>query len=418
MDIIQKTFGKMQEFYSLSRSLDGIYLSHVTNYNTRTITIASILTVMIELVMITRLFISHPAIDTPASRTYFLFYLSLIIIASIYLLVQARIFGKLSQTYWLQFLFVASYLLWNVLLNSYDLFRNGQGSSLALVSAIVFASILIHFRPHHMMILQGAVFILFFVINNHRIEDKINASIAVTVAIVANLLFYIQEIYNVHSRQQLTLMTSHLEKEQMDGAMQYLKRLQEAQTQTAIYHHDLRHTLNLVEQLAIQGNLDRIRDFVSDSQEALNSPSPSIYCQHETVNLILGSFAQRAASNHVAFNTEIHLPEMLPLSDTQLCALLCNLLENALHSVKCVENTTPRHIYVKIIVSNGRLVILVENDYVGTILMKNGTPISQNQDGTHGFGVQSIIHITERHHGIYVFETEGQLFRAKILLHL
>ncbi len=405
-----------KEFFALCRSLDGTYLRNITGDNVRTMRVAAILTLVLEVGMILRLFASRPAMDTPASRIYLGFYVALIGVAALYLLAQRRMDSE--ESYWLQFGAVACYLLWNVLLNSYDLHRGGQGSSLALVSAIIFASILVHFRPHHMMILQGLSFILFFAINGALIEDKVNAVLAVTVAIVANVFFYVRDIRAADHQQRLAQMTVHMEREQMEGAMQYLRRLQESQTQTAIYHHDLRHTLNLVEQLAAQGNLERLKSFVSQSQENLNFTPPVLYCQHETVNLILGSFAQRAVKDEVDFEAFVRLPEVLPLADTELCSLLCNLLENALDSAKKVSDADRRRVYIKAVVAQDKLAILVENGYVGPVLMERGRPVPPMPDATHGFGVQSIIGIVERHRGLYVFETQRKLFIAKIMLEL
>lgn len=413
-----KAQGKLRDFIALSKAVDTIYLSNITAHNAAAIAAAAILTIIIECTMTIRLFISHPAIDTPASRVYLTLYLSLTAVAGLYFVVRPRFQHSISKTYWLQFTFVSCYLLWNVLLNSYDLYRNQRGSSLALVAAILFASILVQFRPRHIMILQSVTFLLFFLINYHRIEDKINATIVVLVAVVANLLFYLRDIQNVHNRQRIAQMDAHLEKEQMDGAMQYLRRLQESQTQTAIYHHDLRHTLHLIEQYTLQGNLEKIQEFVSASQESLHVLTPTFFCQHETANLILGSFHQRATQKNIAFQTEIRLTEHLSISDTELCSLLCNLLENAMHGAAQVEDSPLRHIYIKAVTRDDKLVILVENGFVGEVVMHHNRPVTQSHDKYHGFGIQSIIDITKRHQGLYVFETEKQRFRAKILIHL
>lgn len=441
MTIIYKLYDKIIDFLKLANSLDGVYLKNIINHNMRAIGAAAILTLIMESFMIIRLLVSHPAIDTPASRVYLVFYLSLMSISAMYLIIASNFKPSLRITYWLQFTFVAAYLLWNVLLNSYDLYRNGGGSSLALVTAIIFASILIHLRPHHMMILQTSTFALFYVMNDAAIEDKINATLAVVVAVVANLLFYVRDIENAHNQQRIVQINAHLPKEQMDGAMQYLQRLQETQTQTAIFRHDLRHTLNLIDQLAKQGNLEKIQTFIAESQENVQNISPDILCEHEAANLILGSFKQRALDKNIKFDTKINLPKKLKISDTELCSLLCNLLENALISVAKIENPNIKNpntkssnekssnenpnlkrIYIKAVVNDNKLVVLVENGYSGEIKIENGLPVTNNLEPNHGFGIQSIVDITERYKGMYIFEPKSenneQIFSAKILLHL
>lgn len=418
MQWIAKIHSKLQDFYILSHSLDAEYLENATHKNRVVITGAAILSIVIECMLIVSLLHQHPTVGTPASGVYLMFYLALIALSSLALVLQPRFQKNPRVLYWLQFSFVGGYLVWNALLNSYDLYRNERGSCLVLVMAIVFASILIQVRPLHIMTMQIFIYEIFFMANQGRITDKINSTIAVTVAVVANLLFYVQEVQSVHNRQQIAQMNAKLEKEQMEGALQYLRRLQEAQEQTAIYHHDMRHTLNLVEQLTLQGDLDKVQAFVSASQEKLGSLMPTYYCEHETVNLILGSFDQRATEKDIRLETEVCLPEEMPIADTDLCALLCNLLENALYGAEKVSDLKLRCIYIKAIVKDDKLVILVRNGFVGEVRMKNDRPVPSDKNSIHGFGTQSIISITERHQGIYVFETEGQVFRAKVMLRL
>lgn len=421
MGRIRKLYGKWSEFFALARTLDDVYVQRTAAYNNYVMVVAALLTLAIECTMVVRLLISHPAINTPASRVYLAFYLSLIAVACGFLLVLAKVHMHAVKAYWLQYTFVGCYLLWNVALNSYDLYRNGRGSSLALVTAIIFASVFVRFRPHHMILLQSTTFFVFFFINQGRIEDEINASIAVVVALVINVVFYVQDIQSVDQKQKLFQANAHLEKEQMDGAMQYLRRLKEAQGQSAVYHHDLRHTVRLVEQLALQGDVAKLQEFVAESQAALNqlqSESPMFYCEHETANLILGSFAQRATERDVAFDAEVALPQNLQLSDATLCALLSNLLENALHAAAQADTVAQRHIYIKALLRDGQLVILVENGFAGRVIMRGGRPVPKTAQAQHGFGIQSIVSIADRHQGFATFVVEDQKFCAKVLLRM
>ncbi len=418
MASVHSLWQKIRDFYALAQRLDDAYLQHITAHNAIASMLAAWLIILLECGMAMRLLISHPAVDTPASRVYLMFYLSLIMLAALYLILQSEFVKDPKRVYWLQFCCTGVYLLWNMLLNTYDLHRNGRGSCLALITALIFAAVLLYFRPHHMMALQLCTFAVFYALNEARIEDKINASIAVLVAVVINLILYTRNIQSVDRIQRLTQTYAHLRREQMDGAMQYVSRLQDAQTQTSIYRHDMRHTLSLVEQLALQGNIEKLQAFVSDSQKRLTDVTPVFYCEHEIANLILGSFAQRAAQAHTAFAAETQLPKNIALADTDLCALLSNLLENALHGTENIEDGALRRIYIKAIVRENQLAILVENGFAGNVVMKDGRPLSQSNEDNHGFGVQSVINIVERHQGFYLFEPKGSLFKVQLLLNL
>ncbi|MFI3236442.1 MAG: ATP-binding protein [Lachnospiraceae bacterium] len=418
MKHLSKLLDLLQDFRTLSSDLKEQYLQYIIKKNTAVISAVAFLSILIESFMIIRLFISHPAIDTPASKVYLGFYVTMIAFSLLLLFLQPSIRKNTLALYWFHFSFAAAYLLWNIFLNSYDLYRNTRGSSLAIVMAIVFVSIIVQFKPQHTMILQSSAYTLFYLINEARIVDKINATIAVFVAVVANILFYYQDLQQVYRQQRIAEMNEKSKKEQLDGAKHYLRRLRDAQERTSIYHHDLRHTLTLIDEWANHGNLEKIQEFISANQQKIENIKPSFYCEHETVNLILGSFDRRATANNVILKNNVQLPAQLPIEDTELCSLLYNLLENALHAVSQVEGSNERYIFIKALIHDESLVILVENPFIGEILMNHDRPIPQTSLRNHGFGVQSIIDITQLHHGLYFFEHDDHIFRAKVLLKL
>ena len=57
-----------------------------------------------------------------------------------------------------------------------------------------------------------------------------------------------------------------------------------------------------------------------------------IYCENEAVNLILSSFAGRARNKEIEIQIQCAIPAELTVSESDLCVLLSNALENALHA--------------------------------------------------------------------------------------
>lgn len=207
-------------------------------------------------------------------------------------------------------------------------------------------------------------------------------------------------------------------KGQLEGTKKYFNYLKDTQEKTIIYRHDMRHSLKLLEQLASQGNMEKLCDYLSETHNKLDTITPNHYCANETSNLILGSFEQLAHKNHVTFTTDVSLPTELPIEDTVLCSLLFNLLENAITAAKQVKDNPSRSVHVKAIFKNNKLIIFTENDFSGTVTIENDLPVSPSIKEGHGFGIKSIINIVEQHSGLYTFETQEQKFYAKILLEI
>lgn len=207
---------------------------------------------------------------------------------------------------------------------------------------------------------------------------------------------------------------------QLEGAQDYFQHLKSTQEKILLYHHDMRHSLKLMEQLAAQGDADALRAHSLLAQEQLQAIAPNHYCGNDTVNLICGSFDQLAQKENVQFSCHITLPSKLSLTNFELCTIFFNLLENALFAAKELPATEMelRKIQIDAYINHQKLVITAKNGYVGDICIENNLPVSQKQSEEHGLGIRSIVSVVNAHNGIYLFKTEEQMFIANLLLSL
>lgn len=61
--------------------------------------------------------------------------------------------------------------------------------------------------------------------------------------------------------------------------------------------------------------------------------------------------------------------------------------------------------------------MVFRNRYNGELRFNSGLPVSTKiQDGTHGFGMQSIQHIVEKYSGAMTIDTENGVFLLKIMI--
>ena len=205
---------------------------------------------------------------------------------------------------------------------------------------------------------------------------------------------------------------------QMEAAKDQLSALRASQQQAATYRHDLRHHLSLLKSFLDEGDLDKLSAYLADAQQGLDAITLRCFCENETVNLILSAFDARSAREGVTLCADAQLPETLPVSDTELCSLLSNALENAVAAAAQVEDEKLRRVYFRALVAGNKLLISTENAYSGRIQWEGELPQTQSREPGHGLGVRSMVSITERRGGLYSFETADGVFMLRLMLPL
>lgn len=221
--------------------------------------------------------------------------------------------------------------------------------------------------------------------------------------IVFVLIYFSEAQKQANIQRERDMLDTQLKQAQMEFAT-----LRQMQQNAAEYRHDMRHHFALLHSLASDGRIEDIKAYLATAQSDMDAITPTRFCENETVNLILSHFSSKAKQSEIMLTVEASLPKSLPFSDTELCSLLSNALENAIHACEDIENRSERFIKLRIYSKNNKLCIDIRNSYKTGPIFHNDLPISKKQG--HGFGTKSIANIVEKHGGVYRFSAKNELF--------
>ena len=177
------------------------------------------------------------------------------------------------------------------------------------------------------------------------------------------------------------------------------------------YRHDMRHHLMVLEGLAVQGDTERVKQYIGNLNGQLTDVEKESYCENFTVNAVLASCIGRAKELHCTIAPHIALPKEIPFDEMDVCMVLANALENATNACQkiCEDN---RYIHLTAVLSEcGKLTISVKNpcndslDFDG-----DGYPIIPKREG-HGIGLKSIDAVTRKYNGMFRCECKEGKFR-------
>ncbi|MDD5804401.1 ATP-binding protein [Blautia sp. HCP3S3_H10_1] len=139
------------------------------------------------------------------------------------------------------------------------------------------------------------------------------------------------------------------------------------------------------------------------------------YTGNAAADGVLYHYASIAKEKQIAFKVCCRLNK-LSISDTDLCCLLGNALDNAVTA--CENVSGKRYITVASEKNQDMLMLTVDNSFDGNLL-KNGEKIlSRKRENEEGIGIRSMKQICEKYGGTSRFEAESDCFEASFMIHI
>lgn len=239
--------------------------------------------------------------------------------------------------------------------------------------------------------------------------------------IVGLMTFIIGVVYIIfaieYNRKLQLIIQSERERSLLSSqAMQAslnLRNLQKTADLARIYRHDMRHHLSMIMGFLEQEQTDKAKQYICSAISDIDSFTPQHFCKNQMVDLLLSMFFSQAAAADITLNTKASVPENLTISETDLCSLLSNALENAIHAAEVVSDQE-KTIYFQCNIIQNNLLIQLDNPVSETPDILNGIP--QTKEDGHGLGTKSMINIVNRYHGIYHCTCKDKIFSLKIVL--
>jgi len=229
-------------------------------------------------------------------------------------------------------------------------------------------------------------------------------------------IFYVFFLAAYHAQTQertLAELRSSMLNAELKQSLAEMEALRQVEFQAAVYQHDMRHHLNLIDNLIRTEKSEQALEYIKTIREDIDAITHKTFCENETLNLLCSSFSSRAQKLDIDLRIDAAVPRTISISDTELCTLISNALENALHAAESLDSAE-KWVSFYCRIKQNKLCIEIKNPYSGTLVMRDDIPVS-NQKG-HGYGCRSIKAIVEQHGGICVFDPANGIFTLRIVL--
>jgi len=229
-------------------------------------------------------------------------------------------------------------------------------------------------------------------------------------AVYSALLKSLDAVRRQAALAEQSAMQEHLLAVQKAQYGQLLKHMQE----TKAARHDLRQHLSIIHSYVDSGENEKLHQYLDAYEHALPADTHKTICQNFALNSVLTYYAEQARRYRIEMDMDVCFPERLPVSEPEVCALLGNLLENAVEA--CQDFAGAAYIRVCGQCEGSRVVLTVDNTCAVPPRQENGRFLSSKHEG-FGTGTCSVKMAAERCGGGADFAFRDGMFFASVLLY-
>lgn len=184
------------------------------------------------------------------------------------------------------------------------------------------------------------------------------------------------------------------------------------------WRHDYHNHMQSIKALLEMGKNKELSDYLDNLEKDLDSIDIAIRTGNVGLDAILSSKVSIARKNNIDVNCTAKVPSELKITDVHLCAIVGNLMDNAIEACeKITEGTAPRFIRIYIGLFKSQLYISVSN----ATCEKHRRRLSElvtSKLGEHGFGLRRIDKLAEKYDGYVNRKNEPGIFATEVMLPL
>ncbi len=184
------------------------------------------------------------------------------------------------------------------------------------------------------------------------------------------------------------------------------------------WRHDYHNHMQAIKALLSMGKKEELSEYLDNLEKDLDSIDIAIRTGNVGLDAILSSKVSIARKNNIEVNCTAKVPQNLTVSDVHLCAIVGNLLDNAIEACeKIPQGTVPIFIRIYIGLFKSQLYISVSN----ATCEKHRRRLSElvtSKLGEHGFGLRRIDKLAEKYDGYVNRKNEPGIFATEVMLPL
>ena len=163
--------------------------------------------------------------------------------------------------------------------------------------------------------------------------------------------------------------------------------------------------------------MNRALKYLDDLGTPIKTLIEKTWTSNEVIDVIINSKLEKMNEYGIHSNFNVEFPSNSDIQSQDICAILSNLLDNAIEACEKNKVASKKWINLTIRVINAMIVIKVENSMeVKPIIKNNNLLTSKADDKLHGWGIKIVKSAVEKYGGVIKYTVSEDKFRVVVTL--
>ena len=231
--------------------------------------------------------------------------------------------------------------------------------------------------------------------------------------ILAVVLMMSVLVFNINRQYEVEKELAKLKSEQAELLERDYTAVNRAYQVNAKLFHDLHNHIGVLRQFLTHEKYGEAVRYLDELQAPVRNLTATVWTGDETADYLINSKAAAAEAAGIRFQVQVEFPRRTNIRSVDLCAILGNLLDNAIEAARQVPDPSRRTAALTIRRIHQMLVIKVENSFSSVPVQENGElKTTKTEGGLHGWGLKSAQAAAEKYDGMVQAGVSGEVFRA------
>ncbi len=231
--------------------------------------------------------------------------------------------------------------------------------------------------------------------------------------ILAVVLMMSVLVFNINRQYEVEKELARLKSEQAELLERDYTAVNRAYQVNARLFHDLHNHIGVLRQFLTHEKYGEAVRYLDELQAPVRNLTATVWTGDEMADYLINSKAAMAEEAGIRFQAQVEFPRRTNIRSVDLCAILGNLLDNAIEAARQVTDPSGRTVALTIRRIHQMLVIKVENSFAAAPVQEGGElKTTKTEGGLHGWGLKSAQTAAEKYDGMVQAGVSGEVFRA------